>query len=270
MNLINNPNWADYAKSQFIIGESILVINEECKVDYSCKTIHGELVGFGYDLIDGDFDFDHISSFLHKDELVNGELSFKSRMRKFYHIEYSPIVFLVSKNKIYYLPNGIRQINPYNWFWADDISVFIDSLLPLKNRLEKKYQDVYTRKQEELHPLNISEIKTKYSEAQINILSKSPLWFEESKHENITSDSDTSAQFKHTKKSLSRLCIQTNSRDSNLKLKIDISEFEHIYGGSDPEEYLVGDVTKYFTINLFGEIKVSNFEQGEIYTLLEI
>jgi hypothetical protein len=270
MNLINNPNWATVAKSYFTLGESILVKNEECLVDYSYKTIDGELVAFGYDFSDVGINENEIFHFLKKDKSENGESSLMTRMFKFSYFQYSPIVFLVSKNKVYYMPSGVNQLNQSDWINIDNISTFIDFLLLFKNRLEEKYQDVYTRKQEELHPINISDIKSKYSDSQISILSKRPLWFEESKHENTSFDVNNKHQLKLTKTSLSRLCIQTNSSNSNIKLKIDISCFEHSYGGTDPEDYLIGNDTKYFSINKSGNIEESNFEQGEIYTLLEM
>jgi hypothetical protein len=270
MNLINNHNWVSIAKTNFILGESILVKNEECLVDYSYKTIDGELVGFGYDFSDEGINENEIFHFLEKDKSENGESSIMTRMFKFSCFEYSPIVFLVSKNKIYYMSHGVNQINPFAWKGTNNISMFIDFLLPFKTRLEEKYQDVFMRKQEELHPINISDIKSKYSDSQISILSKRPLWFEESKHENISSDTNKNHQLKLTKTSLSRLCIQTNSSNSNIKLKIDISCFEHSYGGTDPEDYLIGNDTKYFSINKSGNIEESHYEQGEEYTLLEI
>jgi hypothetical protein len=138
MNLINNPNWSSVAKTNFILGESILVKNEESLVDYSYKTINGELVGFGYDFIDEEIPENEIFQYLLNDQTEKRESSLLTRMFKFSYIEYSPIVFLVSKNKIYYMPYGVNQINPFAWTATDNISTFIDFLLTFKNRLEEK------------------------------------------------------------------------------------------------------------------------------------
>lgn len=138
MNLINNQNWVSIAKTNFILGESILVKNEECLVDYSFKTIDGELVGIGYDFSDEGISENEIFHFLMKDKSENGDSSLMTRMFKFSYIEYSPIVFLVSKNKIYYMPSGVNQINPFAWEGTDNISTFIEFLIAFKNRLELK------------------------------------------------------------------------------------------------------------------------------------
>lgn len=273
MNLKNNTNWATAIKEQFTTSDSFVINNEKCNVDYSFKTTNNVLIGYGFDLHNEEIDETQIFSFLQKDKLTNGDSSLMTKIFKFdeylmYHN--TLIVFLVSKEKIFYLPNGIRQTNQFYWKSTNNINEFIEFLNQLKKRVDITIREDLLRQEEGKNPIRIEDLSKIYNELQIKAILKRPLSLEKSKYEQIPSDIDNKqAKKKHITITLTRMCVINNYKVKGLKIKVDLNNSIYIYDSDNDFESTLYDETKYFIINELGEFESSNLVTGETYSILK-
>ena len=128
MNLKKNKKWNDEAGKLFRFNTELNNGKENCKVDYAFLNDDGVLLCYGFDLPDDSLNEKDIFDFLLKDNGVNGELSLITKMFKFYDYGDNPLVFLTTSNKIYFMPNGIRQINPFHWESIENPKLLIEKL----------------------------------------------------------------------------------------------------------------------------------------------
>jgi len=128
MNFKNNNKWHDEAGKLFGFNVELNNGKENCKVDYALLNDKGVLVCYGFDLPDDSLNEKNIFNFLLKDKSINGELSLMAKMFKFYDYIGNPLVFLTTINKIYFMPNGIRQTNPFHWETVESPKLLIEKL----------------------------------------------------------------------------------------------------------------------------------------------
>jgi len=128
MNLKKNEKWNNEARKLFQFNTELNNGNENCKVEYALLNDEGVLQCYGFDLPDDSLNEKDIFSFLLKDREINGELSLMTKMFKFYDYPDNPLVFLTTINKIYFMPNGIRQTNPFYWESVENPKFLIEKL----------------------------------------------------------------------------------------------------------------------------------------------
>ena len=123
MNLKKNSKWHDDSIKMFQFNIEVNNGKENCKVDYALVNDDGVLLCYGFDLPDDSLNEENIFDFLMKERDINEDLSLMTKIFNFYDysVEYNgkrlsnPMVFLATLYKIYYMPNGIRQMNPFYW-----------------------------------------------------------------------------------------------------------------------------------------------------------
>ena len=130
MNLIRNNKWHDEAVKLFQFNFELNNGKENCKVDYALLNDEGVMLCYGFDLPDENLNEKNIFEFLLKDKSINGDLSLMTKMFDFYDYGDNPLVFLATTNKIFFMPNGIRQINPFHWESVENPKLLQEKLLP--------------------------------------------------------------------------------------------------------------------------------------------
>ncbi len=115
MNLRKNNKWHDQVGELFQFNVELKCGNEKCNLSYALFNEEGVLLCYGFDLPDDSLKEEDIFEFLLKDKQINGELSLMTQMFKLYDFGENPLVFLCAIDKIYFMPNGIKQTNPYYW-----------------------------------------------------------------------------------------------------------------------------------------------------------
>ena len=265
MNLLNKPSWKQSAADFFTQGEEFVIKNKKCKVDYSYK-LDDILIGFGYDLHVDDLKEDELFSYLFKD---SSEGSLGKRMMEFYEYGNSPKVFLVSKDKIYYMPDGIRQTRVDVWNETENINELFRLLEHDKDEILQRRNAEQMKNDEDSFHITIDDLGKRYSTAQLQKLLKKPLWFEKSESKTspyILDESKKVTTYMQSK--MSRLCILNNGSGKDLKVKVDIytsyrtayPTFLETSGGVD---------TEYFILSENGDVEKSFLGEGETYSLLE-
>jgi hypothetical protein len=126
MKLTNNPKWKEFAENNFSFNTDISKGNEIHKVDYAHKNNEGKLICYGFDFPNDNVTKEEIYYLLVNEKKNNGELTLISRMYNLANYGYSLFVFLVTKNKIFYMPYGINQVNPDCWEFTDDIRILLE------------------------------------------------------------------------------------------------------------------------------------------------
>jgi hypothetical protein len=125
MNLLSNPKWSKTAKKLFSINDQILIKDELCTADYMYKNPEGNVILFGFDFPDDTISEKQIFSALLKEKETKHDDSLIHKMFKFFDYGNSPLVFMVTKQRLFYMPAGIRQIQPFVWESTEDLSTLI-------------------------------------------------------------------------------------------------------------------------------------------------
>ncbi len=128
MFLAKNPNWK--IKAEKIFKFNILVNNgkENCYVDYALFDENQNMYCYGFDFPENDIDEMSIFNFLRKEQIENANNNLIDKMFKFYDYGNNPFVFLCSKEKLYYLPLGIRQTNSRVWESTDSLDELLEKV----------------------------------------------------------------------------------------------------------------------------------------------
>lgn len=130
MNLKKNNKWHDEAVKMFQFNFELNNGKKNCKVDYALLNDEGLMLCYGFDLHDENLNEKDIFEFLLKDESINGDSSLMIKMFDFYDYGDNPLVFLATTNKIFFMPSGIRQINPFHWESFENPKLLQEKLLP--------------------------------------------------------------------------------------------------------------------------------------------
>lgn len=265
MKLIKNPKWENIAKNSFEFSKEVNLKTEAIIVDYAINDKNDQLIIYGFDLPDDSIKVLDIVSYLCAEKQEKPDSSIMHKLFAFYDYGDNPVPFLVTKNKLFYLPNGIRQINFNYWKETDRIDELIKIKTEINNRSEKKEQQSILIANEEKKQIRIQELKNKISNNQFVALTKKPFWFEDIKYEVVpTLMLNGRNQTKRTTNKITRMCILEKSIGNRIKLKV---TYDHnIYfdgGGVDPEEYTSYDSTYYFIISDSGQIEEHNSVQSK-------
>lgn len=256
MNLHKNPNWHINAKQYFNTNEEININNKNIKIDYTIKDIKDQIVVYGFDLPENNLNVKDIPKFLFEDKELNNEDSLMNRMFKLYNHENNPIIFLATNKCIFYMPNGIRQMNFNFWQETDDINVFIKILDEKNNKILGEEEKVKMHSNENKNIITLEELKQIYNLNQIVTLTKKPFWFEEFVKEEIhsTKENQINSIIKYRTNRIKRLCILDPKIGNNLKIKVEYqhdSELIDTWG----QEFSTHTSCYYFLIDESGNIK---------------
>jgi hypothetical protein len=114
----NNLNWINLDPS-FKLNQTIEVKEDTIDVDYVVFNEKNEIIIFGFDLSDDTVTDIGIMKFLYNEKPNIEKDSILYKMFNVIENGSNPFVFLATNNKVFYLPNGIRQINPDVWETID-------------------------------------------------------------------------------------------------------------------------------------------------------
>ena len=135
MNLLTHPQWSDFAKNYFEFNFETSISGEICKADYAIKNENNELIVFGYD-INFEPKKEEIFSILQKERRTRDN-STLDIMFKFFQGN-PKFVFVVSKERIYFMPSGLGQTNPYYWEATEDFLTLLNTINRIFPELKSK------------------------------------------------------------------------------------------------------------------------------------
>jgi hypothetical protein len=118
------------------LNKEINFKKETITIDYVAYDKNGKIIIYGFDLPDDNITKENIVGFLNTEKLNNNDSSIMHRLFSFYENSDNPIPFLVTNNKLYYLPNGIWQMNFDYWEETENI----DTFLKIKNEINLKIE----------------------------------------------------------------------------------------------------------------------------------
>ncbi len=114
----NNANWTNLDHS-FKLNQTIEVKQGTINVDYVVFNESNEIIIFGFDLFENTISDKDIMNYLYNEKTNLEKNSILYKMFNVIENGSSPFVFLATTNKVFYLPHGVRQINPDVWKTID-------------------------------------------------------------------------------------------------------------------------------------------------------
>jgi hypothetical protein len=144
MNLQENNSWSERIPKEIVINNEY----EGMRIDYVVydKQHKNMVIGIGFDIEENTVRHeDKWNSFVRraiisKDEIVstfhffyNYKFYIDGRNESFHN----PFLFAISKKRIYYMENGIRQINDLVWNEETDINLFLKLIYQHRDRMLK-------------------------------------------------------------------------------------------------------------------------------------
>lgn len=114
MPLKHFKSWPNLDTS-FKLNQTIEVKQGTINVDYVVFNENNEIIIFGFDLPDNSISENGIISFLYNEKTNLEKNSILYRLLNVIENESNPFVFLSTGKKVFYLPNGVRQINSEIW-----------------------------------------------------------------------------------------------------------------------------------------------------------
>jgi hypothetical protein len=274
MKLIKNPKCKNAAAKLFELNKEINLEKETIKVEYVANDKNGQLIIYGFDLPDDNITEENIVEFLFDEKSLKGDSSIMHKLFAFYDYGDNPVPFLVTKNKLYYLPSGIRQINFLYWKETENIEELVKIRNEVNLQLESEELDRSLFESEEQKEITIKELEKIYPKNQIEVLTKKPFWFEEIRYEQVPTKLENGRfQTKHTTNKITRMCILEKNYDDRIKVKVTYNHYIYYDGGGvDPQEATSYYETYYFLIYDRGRIEVDDSKQSknEVYCKIRL